>query len=206
MDWTAEGLPAFFAAAPVLRVRDPLAGFLGAARDGVLEYRYADAVRLAGHSCPTVASAYLMTRAALAALYGGELPERGGVRVEFRDAAQDGVTGVIANVVSLLTGATVDTGFKGIGGHFDRRDLLAFEAQVPGQMRFTRLDNGAAVTVSARLQGVAGDTRVQALMPRCISGSASAQDQELFRSLWQDRVRRLLCEHADDPQVIVVEG
>lgn len=48
--------PEFFDAVPPLRLRDPLAAFLGAAEEGVLEYRYIDAVRLAGHSCPTVAA------------------------------------------------------------------------------------------------------------------------------------------------------
>ena len=47
--------PDFYEKAPVVRTRDPFAAMLGAARDGVLEYRYVDAVRLAGHSCPTVA-------------------------------------------------------------------------------------------------------------------------------------------------------
>lgn len=47
--------PAFFDDAPEIRVRDPLAAFLGSAEDGVMTYRYADAVRLAGHSCPVVA-------------------------------------------------------------------------------------------------------------------------------------------------------
>lgn len=203
IDWSTEGLPDFFAAAPRIRLRDPLAAFLGAARDGVLEYTYADAVRLAGHSCPTVASAFLMTRAALAALYGQALPERGGVRVELREPAQEGVTGVVANVVSLLTGATVDTGFKGLGGRFDRRRLLAYEAPIAGQLRFTRTDTGAAVTVSARLEEVPSDPRVGQLMPRCVVGAASPQEQALFQSLWQDRVRRLLAQ-ADDPQVFVV--
>ena len=61
--------PEFFAAAPAILVADPLAAFLGSARDGLVEYRYEDAVRLAGHSCPTVASTFLMVRAALRALY-----------------------------------------------------------------------------------------------------------------------------------------
>jgi hypothetical protein len=203
--WSPEGFPEFFDDAPGIRLRDPLAAFLGAARDGVLEYGYVDAVRLAGHSCPTVASAFLMARAALAALYGRELPERGGVRVEMRDAAQEGVTGVIANVVALVTGATVDTGFKGIGGRFDRRRLLAYDAGIEGQIRFTRLDDGASVTVSARLEHVPGDPRTGQLLPRCLAGSASAEEQALFHSLWQDRVRRLLTEHADDPAVIRVQ-
>ena len=196
-EWSPQGFPAFFDTAPRIRMRDPLAGFLGAARDGVLEYGYADAVRLAGHSCPTVASAYLMAQAGLAALYGDELPERGGVRVELRNPAQEGVTGVVANVLSLLTGATVDTGFKGLGGRFDRRRLLAYEAPIDGQVRFTRNDNGATATVSTRLDKVPGDPRMGEVLPRCVAGVASPEEQELFQSLWQDRVRRVL-EHRQD--------
>jgi formylmethanofuran dehydrogenase subunit E len=199
-----EGFPAFFAEAPRIRVRDPLAEFLGAAQGGVLDYGYADAVRLAGHSCPTVASAWLMTRAALRALWPDALPERGAVRVEMRDPAQEGVTGVIANVIALVTGATVDTGFHGLAGRFDRRRLLAYGADVAGQVRFTRTDNGASVTVAARLDPVAGDPRVMQLMPKCLSGSASPAERALFGEIWQERVRKLLVEHADDPQVIVV--
>ncbi len=97
--------PEFFDAAPRITVRDPLARFLGAAEDGVVEYTYTDTVKLAGHSCPTVASAYLMTRAAMRALYPSAVPERGGIRVELRGDRLEGVTGVVANVASFLTGA-----------------------------------------------------------------------------------------------------
>ena len=61
-----ETFPDFFTQAPILRVRDPLAQFLGAARDGIIEYHYADAVRLAGHSYPTV---YLLTLRGLRTFY-----------------------------------------------------------------------------------------------------------------------------------------
>ena len=98
--------PEFFAAAPRITVRDPLAEFLGAASNGIIEYEYADVVKLAGHSCPTVASAYLMTRGALKALYPDALPARGEIRLELRDERTAGATGVIANVASFLTGAT----------------------------------------------------------------------------------------------------
>ncbi len=196
--------PAFFAAAPKIALRDPLARFLGAAEDGVIEYEYADAVRLAGHSCPTVASAYLMTRAALAALYPDALPERGGIRVELREARLEGVTGVIANVASLITGATQDAGFKGIGGRFDRRNLLFFDVDFPGQMRFTRTDTGASASASARLERVPADPRMPALFPRCLNGTATPGEASLFQSLWQERVRALLVEHANDPEVIVI--
>ena len=196
--------PEFFDAAPRIAVRDPLAAFLGAADEGVIEYGYADVVKLAGHSCPTVASAYLMTRAALASLYREALPERGGIRVELRDERVEGVTGVIANVASFLTGATQDTGFKGIGGRFDRRNLLFFGADIPGQIRFTRVDTGAAAIASARLDHVPPDPRIGALMPRCVAGTATADEAAQFRSLWQGRVRTLLLERADDPEVIVI--
>ena len=198
--------PDFFDAAPRISVRDLLAGFLGAAADGIIEYRYADAVKLAGHSCPTVASAYLMTRAALAALYPDALPQRGGIRVELREDRLEGVTGVVANVASLITGATQDTGFKGIGGRFDRRNLLFFGAAMPGQLRFTRTDTGASVDVSARLDRVPADPRLPQLMPRCLAGAATPAEATLFQSLWQDRVRMLLVERADDPEVIVVRN
>lgn len=68
--------PDFFEQSPAIRMHDPLSRLLGATGDGVMDYRYADAVRLAGHSCPTVASAWLMAYAAVKTLYpegpGGE--------------------------------------------------------------------------------------------------------------------------------------
>ena len=196
--------PDFFDAVPRLRLRDPLADFLGAAEGGVIEYRYIDAVKLAGHSCPTVASAYWLTCLALRALYGATLPERGGVQVTFRDSRVSGVTGVIANVVSLLTGATTDTGFKGLAGRFDRRDLLAFDAEQPLDIRFTRKDSGAAVDAMARLRDVPADPQMAPLMQRCLAGDASADEARRFRVLWQDRVRRVLLEHATDPDIFVI--
>ena len=196
--------PEFFDAVPRLRMRDPLAQFLGAIDGGVIEYGYVDAVKLAGHSCPTVASAYWLTRQALVALYGGELPQRGAIRVEFREDRTAGVTGVIANVVSMLTGATSDTGFKGLGGRFDRRNLLFFNADVPLEIRFTRADTGAQVDVAAQVGRVPGDPEMRALMPRCLSGEAGSDDARRFGSMWQDRVRRILIDHGEDPDVFLV--
>ena len=179
-------LPEFFEAAPRIAVRDPLARFLGAATEGVIEYGYADVVKLAGHSCPTVASAYLMTRAALNALYPDTLPVRGEIRVELHDGRTAGTTGVVANVVSLLTGATQDTGFKGIGGRFDRRNLLHFDAGIDAQLRFTRVDSGAAVAVSARLDAVPFDPRVASLLPKCLDGVASVEERACRTRLMAD--------------------
>jgi hypothetical protein len=201
----ANVFPDFFAAAPSITVRDPLSSFLGAAQGGVVEYTYTDVVKLAGHSCPTVASAFLIARAALAALYPDALPERGGVRVELPEPASEGVSGVIGNVISMITGAAGEGGFHGIGRHFDRRNLLKHDAGGPGQVRISRVDNGAAVKVSVRTELVPGDPRMRELLPCCVAGTATAEEAARFGSLWQDRVRRLLVEHGDDPDVVVVE-
>ncbi len=204
----AESFPAFFAEAPVVDMQDPLAEFLGAVEAGLLRYRYEDVVRMAGHSCPTVASAFLMTRAALRRLYGDELPRRGEIRVEMREPRDAGVTGVVAAVCTFVTGATEDSGFPGIGGRFGRRERLFFERPLAfGEIRFSRLDGSAeSVEVAAHLQRIGGDPRTSLLIGRCLHGEASAEEASLFRTLWQDRVRRLLLEHADDPAVIEVRA
>ena len=196
--------PAFFDAVPGIVLRDPLADFLGAAEGGLIEYRYADAVKLAGHSCPTVAGAYLLTCRVLRALYGAAVPERGGIRVDFRDAQANGVTGVIAGVVGLLTGAAGSGGFKGLAGNFARRDLLAFDAGVAGEIRFTRLDTGAAVTATLSLASVPADPRMGGLLQQLLAGEGNAEIAQAFAALWQDRVRRILTEHFDDPALVVL--
>lgn len=199
-----EQLPEFYAHAPRIRVRDPLAEFLGAAAGGVLDYGYVDAVRLAGHSCPTVAGAWLMARAALQALYPQTLPERGGVMVELRELADSGVTGVIARVVTLPTGAAGEEGFKGLAGRFTRRGLLHFGAAIEGELRISRLDGVAAVEVAARVERVPGDPRMREAMMGALADDSAALTA--FGAMWQERVRRLLLEYADDPDVISVRG
>lgn len=196
--------PAFFDAVPGIRLYDPLAEFLGAAEGGILEYRYLDAVKLAGHSCPTVASAYWMTHRALRALYPQSLPERGNIRVEFGKELSEGVTGVIANVVALLTGAAGEGGFKGIAGAFDRRDKLFFEADIPAEIRYTRLDTGQTAEAAVNMQPVPASPRLWELLPKCRNGSASAEETAEFRQLWQARVQALLLDHAEDDRVFVL--
>lgn len=196
--------PAFFNDVPPITLRDPLAEILGAAEGGLIEYRFADAVRLAGHSCPTVAGAWLMTTRALYALYGDTVPERGGVVVAFADGQGDGVTGVIASVATLLTGAAGVGGFKGLGGRFSRRDLLSFDTAGGEEIRFTRRDTGAAVQASLNLSPVPGDSRMGSLLPALLSGNATKEEARLFGELWQDRVRRILTDYHDDPRLVTI--
>jgi hypothetical protein len=103
-----------------------------------------------------VAGAWLMTRAALARLYPNGAPQRGGMRVEMRQAFDEGVAGVIAGVVGLITGAANEGGFKGLAGRFGRQGLLRFGVPMAGEIRFTRLDTGRSVEVAHRPQRCPG--------------------------------------------------
>lgn len=194
--------PAFFDDAPVIRMRDGLAKLLGTARDGVIEYRYADAARLAGHSCPTVAGAWLSARAGLRALYGDELPERGGITVSLPEAEDDGVAGVIGQVLTLVTGAAGAGGFKGLGGLHVRRNLLRYGDRSAGSLQMRRNDTGATVEVRFDASPVPADPGMRTLIPLALAGSPDATAR--FGPAWQDRVRRLLIDHADDPAVVSV--
>ncbi len=199
------GTPAFFEDVPAIVLRDALAKTLGAVADGVIEYRYLDAVKLAGHSCPTVAGAWLMTRAALARLYPGQIPRRGELRVEMREPQESGVTGVIASVAGLVTGAAGPGGFAGLGGQHARRGLLEFGKTMHGQMRITRLDTGEAVQVSHHPEVVARPTGLGPLLQAALGPDASAEARQTFASAWQGWVRAMLIDHADDPALITVE-
>lgn len=198
-------LPAFFDSAPEIRMRDPLAAFLGSAGDGVMTYRYADAVRLAGHSCPVVAGAWLMVGAGLGWLYAEDLPERGGIEVHMRDAAGHGTTGVVASVATLVTGAAGEAGFGGIGPArlFARRGLLRFEAPIDGVMGLRRRDTGAGVVLDIDTGRIPHDPEIDALMPQAVQGTADAAARHRFGALWQDRIARMLAA-ADDPRLVHV--
>lgn len=174
-----------------ITVRDPLAELLGGAQAGRIEYSYADAVKLTGHSCPTVASAYLATIEALARLYPGETPERGAIRVELRGRLEEGVTGVVASVASLITGAAGEGGFKGIAGRFGRRGLLAFGAAISCDMRFSRLDTGAAVKTNLPQPPPVSD-ELRIALRRALALDASVEQRERFALAWQRRVTDLL--------------
>ena len=198
--------PEFFNHAPTLTVRDALAEFLGAAEGGILEYRYEDAVRLCGHSCPTVAGAYLMVLKGLKALYGGELPQRGGIEAQMQGARDEGTVGVTASVVQLLTGAAPETGFGGVGpmGRFGRRNLLSFDAPIEGTLLLRRRDNGKAVEVSLNASLAPFAPEMREIMPKAVSGTAAPEELKRFGELWQARVKAFLLDMADHPDFVMV--
>lgn len=198
--------PAFFEQVPSITLRDPLAELLGSVEGGLVTYGYADAVRLAGHSCPTVASAYWLGVRAIRALYGEAMPQRGDIAVDLREPFDAGTTGVVASVLGLLTGAAGDGGFAGLGGQFVRRGLMQFKAPIETEVRFTRTDTGQAVLAQGRAHTVPGDPQTMRLMQMCLVGMASEEQHAEFGRLWQDRVQRILLDHAFDDAVFEVRA
>lgn len=197
--------PDFYQRVPVVRTYDSFAAMLGAARDGVLEYHYADAVRLAGHSCPTVAGAFLIGRAALSELYPNGLAERGNIAVHMPAPEEEGTTGVIAQILTLLTGAAAGNGFQGLRGRFRRKGLLTFAEQHEGDaIIFTRIDNHARVAVTLDVSWVPADPAQGERMMAILQNCADESQQTAFAAAWQERVRCLLLEFANDPRVIQV--
>ena len=199
--------PDFFDEIEPIVVHDRLARFLGASADGTIAYHYADVVKLAGHSCPTVAGSFLLARRALRALYPDALPERGDLTVRLRRTQDEGTTGVVAAVLGMITGAAGAGGFQGIGGRFSRRNLLVFaEHDLAGEIAFSRTDTGQSIVGTIHLEHVPADPRTGPLLQRLLAGDANTDfDPQLadeFARLWQDRVRRILVEHGEHTDLI----
>lgn len=178
---------------PAITLFDPLAELLGAG-DGYFTYRFEDAVKLAGHACPTVAGAFLMAMHGLEALYGSETPRRGGVRIVFPGPVDRGVSGPISQVLTLITGAAGDNGFQGLGGQHARRGLMQFGNGPDGPIRFERTDTGVAVSVAYDPAPIPPDPRMMPLLQRIQQGKADPDERQRFRELWRDRVLRILAD------------
>ena len=185
---------AFFEEVEKISLFDDLTEFLGANSDGVIEFSYLDIVKSAGHSCATVAGAYLVALKGLEALYSDKLPQRGYIKVELKRVATDDNAGVVGCVLSNITGATTDYGFGGIpGGKYNRRELLYFGADIESDVCFTRLDTGEKVYVDYKPQKVVNPMKIlkSAIMP-----DAKEEDIESFPRRFQEMVKRVF-DNAD---------
>ncbi len=183
--------PDFFSTIETITLQDELSDFLGIFENGVMHFSYLDIVKSAGHSCPTVAGAYLMAQAGLKALYKDELPKRGEIFVAFKEDCNDGVAGVIANVFTQITGATEQFGFKGIGGNYVRHDLMKFNADITSDVKLQRLDTGETVEVVYNPSSVSINPLQPKLMEKILKQTATQDDKVLFGKIWQERVREI---------------
>jgi hypothetical protein len=176
-------------------VYDDLCEFLGVNDDGLIDISYVDIVKSAGHSCGTVAGAYLIALKGLKALYGKEIPKRGEIKVELKKAPREDNTGVVGSVLSNITGATTDNGFGGIPtGKYNRRDLLFYEADIESDVLFTRLDNGKQVGVNYRPGRIVNP---MAILKSAIMPNAKEEDIKSFPVRFQAMVKTIF-DNADE--------
>lgn len=165
---------------PSIEIHDGLAEYLG----GPYEVEHfslsiLDAARLAGHLCPSVAGAFLVTRAAVLALFPDtKICERGLMTIDIPGGDTDGANGPIGHVISYITGAWSENGFGGLGDDFVRRNLLRYNSKSLhlGQYRFQRIDTGAVVEISFHPN--------KAKVP--------ASNNTNFGGIWQNRVKAIL--------------
>ena len=183
--------PEFFDKVPTIKLKDELAEFLGSANDGIVEFSYLDVVKSAGHSCPTVAGAYIMCLVGLKELYKDELPVRGEILIEFAEDENEGVAGVIANVMSQITGATKTLGFKGIAGEYIRHSLVEFNADIDSSVKFTRNDTNDSVELVYNPNTVQPNPTQPELMQKLLKNFATDEEAKEFKKLWQGRVEKI---------------
>ncbi|MFA7633369.1 MAG: hypothetical protein WCX90_06945 [Thiohalomonadaceae bacterium] len=184
-----------FANSPIISFYDPLAELLGAG-DGIFHYSFGDAVKLAGHACPTVAGGFLLVLNAVQRLYtADEIPQRGGLRITINAAINQGTTGPLSQIITLLTGAAADNGFHGLAGQYIRHGLLVFAPAAtsdPTHYSFERINNGQQLTLSYNPSAIAADPKMGADMRQILAGKADAATTRRFRAAWRERVERLL--------------
>lgn len=197
--------PSFYDNVQSITLYDPLSEFLGAFENGMMEITYLDCAKLAGHSCPTVAGAYLMALIGLKELFGDAMPQRGLVKVSLSESEREGVTGVIGNVIGFIIGAAGSGGFKGIQGKFSRNDLLTYGEAMDGEVALTRTDTGASVTLRYDPSCVPSDPAMRPLMGKMLQGLASKEEASTFGTLWQKRVEQILLDESQWDNIITIQ-
>ncbi len=194
-----------------ISLADPLSCVLGSQSCGdPFVYTFKDAVKLAGHSCPAVSGAYKITQKALKVLYPDKntLPIRGHIRVLIKGGPTQLAYGPQAQVISLITGASGITGFKGLGrGKFARQNKLKFdEADFQfGTFIFEREDTGKAVKITYDPGVLPEDPAMSKLSPAVIGGTATREEKEKFAELWQEKVRKILLDDEKYPGLFTVQ-
>jgi hypothetical protein len=71
-------------------------------------------------------------------------------------------------------------------------------------MRFERIDSGGAVIVAYHPEVVPPEPAMKELMQLVLAGVASDLDKNEFGRLWQERVKRILIDHADDARLVTL--
>lgn len=205
----------FFNKIEPIRLKEPFAQILGAFKEDevVLEYTFAETVKMAGHACPTISCAYTGLRKAIEALYPGEIPVRGDISVIVYGEPDDGVYGVVAQVFSFITGACSQTGFKGLGPKFKRKNLLTFSTDKidPHGMCFAlkRSDTNRKVLLKLYPRKMPSlgerEQRIGELLEKIIWEAAKKEEIKEFQDLWMEKVERIVLKEENINNWLILE-
>lgn len=164
-----------------IEIHEPFAEFLMADPE---EYRFAvsllDVVRFAGHACPSMIGAFLISQRVVKELFPQtNICLRGHVSIEIPSSVTRGATGPISNVFSMIFGAWEKSGFGGLQGQFIRRDLIKYEVpDIPaGSYRFTNLMTNKRIDISYHPS--------RASMP-------TEGEQLPFQKIWHHKINEIL--------------
>jgi formylmethanofuran dehydrogenase subunit E len=181
-----------------IHIRDRVAEALAVlAPEEPLVITYADVVKAAGHSCPTASGAYRIVQLGLDALYPDDVPVRGEIEVTAGGPKDDATYGVMARLISYVTGAAEADGFGGLaGGYGGRQDTLHFGdfGDVEPTFEFVRTDTGDVVRVTYHVGDVPDAGSATQYLQKLVDGTATTDEREAFSDAWHGRVERVLAD------------
>ncbi len=188
----------FYYRAPVIEIVDPMVQLVGSTEDGetTLAIGLDDVALFTGHICPAIASAYMMTKAALDALYPDGTPERGQIRVAASAPA------CMLDVPSFITGARGEWGRGEVNANDLVIDPSLKPADAPGKVLvFLRKDTGDAVRAHVNprtLMTPNQKNRFHAFHAKVLNGTATAAEKTKYWAEIQSIVRTVLLDTPGD--------
>jgi hypothetical protein len=196
--------PKYYEQVEKIKIYDPLSRTLGSLEDGIIEFSFIDLVKVAGHGCPTVGGAYLMAAAGLKYLYQNDLPCRGKIELHLRTSKEIKTTGVIANIIGTIIGASDEGGFKGLGGLYARNNLVKFNQTFDGDILLKRIDNGKSVSISYHPEIVPGNPNTSKLLSKILEQESTISEEIEFQKYWNERLEKIMILGSTNNQLIKV--
>lgn len=196
--------PDFYNKVPSITLYDPLSDFLGSIQDGIVEINYLDVVKFSGHSCPTVAGAYLMTLLGLEKLKGNEnYIIRSEIEVKAKGPKKDGTNGVIANVAAYICGVNDESGFAGIGGKMSRKNKLFYDETLECDLILKYKETEVKLSYNPSI--FPPNSQMVPLLQKSLFGNATEQEIIAFKKYWTERVEKILTTKEKYSEIIKIK-
>ncbi len=197
--------PVFYENVPPIKLYDPLSDFLGAIEEGIVQIDYIDVVKFAGHSCPTVAGAYIMSLMAINHFSEkGRLVKRGEIKIIAKGPKEGGTNGVTANVAAYICGVNDESGFAGIAGKMNRKNKLVYNDILDCDLEFEYENKSIKLTYDP--SPIKADEKLFPLLQKQLKGLASESEQKLFKKLWQNRVKDILLNKDNYQNIMLIKS